>query len=286
MTAKTKAQIKAFFETGDKPTESQFIDFIDSYVDKSGPMGQIETAASAGNTGFAFCSGGRGEVLGLGAARDAMGITVYTTAMVTQLLGSSFLTTAGASAVAADTIRSAVASTVQAVSGQATGLVMDPVLVRNSIEGNRAQGQVIQSIRVTSFTGGISSLTTNIPEDNSTPLIAEGTELFTATITPSSATSIIRVSGFIYGTSGLNINVLAAGFRSSTNIGVSYQFNPASQDIPVHFQFYDAPGTASTLTYSLRGGVTSGRTLSLNTSSSGNFGGALISYMLVEEIKA
>jgi hypothetical protein len=35
MTAITKAALKAFFNTGDKPTEAQFADFIDSYPNLS-----------------------------------------------------------------------------------------------------------------------------------------------------------------------------------------------------------------------------------------------------------
>lgn len=57
MTSKTKDQIKVFFETGKQPTEAQFIDFIDSYVDRSGPIGSLEAAASAGTNGIAFVSG-------------------------------------------------------------------------------------------------------------------------------------------------------------------------------------------------------------------------------------
>lgn len=33
MTAQSKTTIKSYFETGDKPTAAQFVDFIDSYVD-------------------------------------------------------------------------------------------------------------------------------------------------------------------------------------------------------------------------------------------------------------
>jgi hypothetical protein len=98
MTSKSKDLIKAFFETGDKPTEAQFIDLIDSYVDKSGPMGQIETVASAGQTGFAFVSGMRGEIYNNNQAREAMGITVYTTANAAPAVLSLIATTAEATA--------------------------------------------------------------------------------------------------------------------------------------------------------------------------------------------
>lgn len=86
MSSKTKAEIKAFFNTGDRPSEAQFIDFIDSYVDMSGPMGTLQAAISAGGQGFCFASGADGEIYSGTNARDFMGITVYTTAQVSALI--------------------------------------------------------------------------------------------------------------------------------------------------------------------------------------------------------
>lgn len=51
MAIKTPASLKSFFEQGDRPTEAQFIDLIDSTY--SGEIGAaIVSAASAGNTGL------------------------------------------------------------------------------------------------------------------------------------------------------------------------------------------------------------------------------------------
>lgn len=83
MTSKSKDSIKAFFETGDKPTEAQFIDLIDSYVDKSGSIGDIETAASAGTTGFCFVSARDGGILTTAQAQSRLGVTIATTAQAT-----------------------------------------------------------------------------------------------------------------------------------------------------------------------------------------------------------
>lgn len=108
---KQKDQIKAFFQTGDKPSEAQFIDLIDSYVDKSGPIGEIETAASAGQEGFAYVSGFNGEIVSPANARDRMGVTVYTTAGVLQASQGLFLTTAQAALSLAATTAQAQAGT-------------------------------------------------------------------------------------------------------------------------------------------------------------------------------
>lgn len=51
MTARSKAAIKAFFETGDKPTQVQFEDLIDSYLDYNPVIEAISTVVSTG-TGF------------------------------------------------------------------------------------------------------------------------------------------------------------------------------------------------------------------------------------------
>lgn len=96
MTSKTKDQIKAFFETGDAPTQAQFIDLIDSYVDASGPIGYLESAASANAQGFAFVSGRKCEVIGGAEALAFVGITVYTTALAQTAVSGYCAVLAGA----------------------------------------------------------------------------------------------------------------------------------------------------------------------------------------------
>jgi len=51
MTASPKSTIKQYFMTGDRPTEGQFSDLIDSYVDTLSVAGNIVSLASAGGTG-------------------------------------------------------------------------------------------------------------------------------------------------------------------------------------------------------------------------------------------
>ena len=120
MTARDKANIKAFFEQGDKPTEAQFEDLIDSYVDKNGAIGGIETAASGGNTGFGFITSAKGgTIITEASALTALGVTVYTTALSSAVAVDScrpvFTTTAQASAIA-QSIGGATLTTAQASS--------------------------------------------------------------------------------------------------------------------------------------------------------------------------
>jgi hypothetical protein len=50
MTARVKASVKAFFETGDKPTQAQFADLIDSYQDASDELTDYVTQVTAAVT--------------------------------------------------------------------------------------------------------------------------------------------------------------------------------------------------------------------------------------------
>lgn len=89
MTSRRKADIKTFFETGDRPTETQFSDLVDSYVDKNGAIGTIETAASAGGTGVASFAAGVGSIQSYSSLISNLGLTVYTTAHATGVLTSA-----------------------------------------------------------------------------------------------------------------------------------------------------------------------------------------------------
>lgn len=128
MTNKTKDQIKAFFTTGSKPNQSQFIDLIDSYVDKSGPVGTIETACSAGSTGFLISTTGTPSV------------TSYSTVITSQA-----------------------STTAQAVSGTDNATIMTPVLVKNAISSQAGGSTILIGTKTAStsasldFTSMISS---------------------------------------------------------------------------------------------------------------------------------
>lgn len=96
MSNKTKDQIKAFFITGAKPNQSQFVDFIDSYVDKSGPLGVLETAVSGGGSGFIYASAADAKIIGAAAALANLGATVVTTAQSSAVINGFIATTAAA----------------------------------------------------------------------------------------------------------------------------------------------------------------------------------------------
>lgn len=63
MTAQSKTIIKTYFQTGDKPLESEFADLIDSYQDSSIALQAIATAAVSATAGYMVQSDGAGSVV-------------------------------------------------------------------------------------------------------------------------------------------------------------------------------------------------------------------------------
>ncbi len=114
MTARDKATIKTFFETGDKPNQSQFQDLIDSYVDKAGPIGTLEVACSGLGSGPVVVSAGVPSIGTYAGLITNMGLTVYTTAGTTSV------------------IEGLVATTAVAIAGSDNTTLMTPQLVKQS----------------------------------------------------------------------------------------------------------------------------------------------------------
>lgn len=52
MTAQSKTTIKSYFQTSDKPTEAQFVDFIDSYQDANSNLLILASASTPGTFGL------------------------------------------------------------------------------------------------------------------------------------------------------------------------------------------------------------------------------------------
>ena len=167
MTNKTKTEIKAFFETGDTPTQAQFIDAIDSWVDKSGPIGVLETAVSAGTAGFVYASAGDADILSTSDALSRLGATVYTTAL--------------SSAVASDTINAIIATTAQANAGTATGVLMNPVLTKNAIASQAGAGGALVYISSQTASNSASVEFTTGIDSTYEEYIIEGVDIVCAT---------------------------------------------------------------------------------------------------------
>jgi hypothetical protein len=135
------------------------------------------------------------------------------------------------------------------------------------------------------------ALTTIIPLDDTIPQNTEGTEIVTATITPTSATNrlLIRFSGF--GSSTVNnLNLIAALFQDTTanalNASASTVAGGANNTVGFDLTHTMIAGTTSATTFKIRVGPETAATIRLNgTGAARLFGGAASALLTIAEIK-
>lgn len=127
---------------------------------------------------------------------------------------------------------------------------------------------------------GISG-TSTIPYDNTTPLVTEGTQIASATCTPSDPLSKLAMQGaLVVDCASSNRNLIISAFRDSTCIGVTV-LNFVSTGRPQMFPFLIIDDHAGPLlyggsaVYSLRFGVNSSTTWYVNRTATATFNGLL-----------
>lgn len=134
-------------------------------------------------------------------------------------------------------------------------------------------GRIVQQVRFK--TGALATGTTLIPNDDTIPQITEGDEYMTLAITPSSATSILRVEVLINMSSSVLADIIAALFQDATASALAANLQSMSAAGASGFVnqlsiSYDmVAGTTSSTTFRVRAGASSANTLTVN-----GFGGA------------
>jgi hypothetical protein len=164
----------------------------------------------------------------------------------------------------------------------------------NTITSNgltyRGTGSTLQVVNVQS--GAVATTTTLLPGDDTIPQITEGAEFLTLAITPTSATSKLRIDVIVY----LNHSVTTAGiyaalFRDSTAnalAAAASQVPNSGGQMPLCITHYATSGTTSSTTFRVRGGSGDAGTVTFNGNSSGSrkFGGVYASTITITEIAA
>lgn len=146
--------------------------------------------------------------------------------------------------------------------------------INSSTGGNAGSGHIVRT--VASSIAAISG-TTTIPMDNTTPLITKGTQIWSATITPSASTTKMMISATAYMDANSQKVIVMHIFRNNTPI-CSTAINVAGGSKPstVSVQTTDAPATTSAVTYSCRVGLATSGTWYVNTDSAPYFNGLLV----------
>lgn len=137
------------------------------------------------------------------------------------------------------------------------------------------------------------STTQLIPFDNTVPLVSEGSELFSASITPTATTDVVDVMVSIPAWSSLNANsgIVVSVFRGTTCINAAgVWLSETNDDVlpPFALNFQDAPNSTSSLNYSVRIGSGAANTLRVNAQRDTTqlFGGAAEASLLLKVLDA
>ena len=125
---------------------------------------------------------------------------------------------------------------------------------------------------------------TLIPEDGTTPLVSEGTEIATLNITPTSDSKEIRISASVsmYNDGG-NTNIITL-FRGSTCIGAAFHSDTSlNRPSTLSLNIIDSPATASQVTYSLRAGISLAGNWYVSRANGGTLNGEAAKQRLIAE---
>ena len=148
------------------------------------------------------------------------------------------------------------------------------------------------------------NLSTVIPYDDTVPQSSEGTQILSATITPTSTSNRVRVRGTVMvsgAATGAQQYGIVALFKDSdasalwtaaARINVANSFGSGSTPVAsyteelvtIPFEFEHAPSSTSTLTYKVRIGASSGTLRANGLASARLFGGVAAATMIIEEI--
>jgi hypothetical protein len=155
-------------------------------------------------------------------------------------------------------------------------------------KGTMPAGSVLQVVNT--MNGAVATGTTTIPQDNTIPQITEGTEFMTLAITPTSATSKLRIDVVINGAGSSSNSWATALFQDSTvNALAATNYNMAANNVVSYsgFTHFMTSGTTSSTTFRVRCGTVGAGTFTFNGAAAAQiFGGVMASSITITEIAA
>jgi hypothetical protein len=124
-----------------------------------------------------------------------------------------------------------------------------------------------------------------IPHDDTAPLSTEGTQLFSRSITPKSATSKIRIEVEMHfsNASGAGVDGCLALFRGTTCIAVGPFEVVSTGGQLAKLVFEEESGSTSARTYSVRYGTSTASVTTVNDMAAGDYGNLIVSSMTIVE---
>lgn len=255
-------------------------------------LGVLTNLAGSGITALT------GDVTASGSGSVAA--TIASNAVTTSKIADNNVTLAKLATQAANTVLAN--GTASTAVPTALALANSTVLARSSsgnvvghtLSGITAAGGVLSiaggnsaQVPLVNTTATYTTLTGNIPFDDTIPQIGEGTQIFSQAITPVSATSKIIIEGV------LNVSAASSGasmavalFKDSTAnaiYAIGQLCNSNSYMWVIPFRYEVVSGGTSARTYSLRGGADSGNMYINGELSARKYGGVSIANMTIRE---
>jgi hypothetical protein len=138
--------------------------------------------------------------------------------------------------------------------------------------------------------GAVATSTTSIPQDDTIPQNTEGTQFMTLAITPTSASSKLRIDVVVNGAGSATNSWIVALFQDSTaNALAAIHYNMAANNLAetAAFTYFMTAGTTSSTTFKVRAGLVGAGTYTFNGQSSARLlGGVMASSITITEIAA
>ena len=154
-------------------------------------------------------------------------------------------------------------------------------------------GDLVQTVFTSNSANTVISAT--IPADSTAPQITEGTQVLSAAITPTSATSILQVEAAVHASELTNVgdSIIAALFRDAGASAVAASFIGGMNGGANHLtsgtaviRYRVVAGSTAATTFTVRAGNNAG-SMTLNvTHQNINLGGMIASTLTVTEIQA